>query len=377
MFSNSFRTILTITLMAILSVTAHAQTGSQAIPKNDFTFVNAVDNVNNSQGFAFFGSAPAINNAGAVAFESAGVDFTSGSVWKWQNGRLTPIATSGDKSPLGLFGDNVVINSAGRVGFTAKVLSSNDPIIATGDGGALNKIASAGEQGRVSWPFFGISSMNESGTVVFLGLRRTSRSQAIFAGRGGPLTTIVDTATDPRFGSLGGSAINAAGTVVFRGSLADRTEGIFLSGSSIKDIVDTNNSNVFEFLDPVINDTGTIGGAIFLAGGIEVFTATDGVITPRTNPDSSLFTLVDNVTINNRGDVAFFATEAVGPDGIFVEQTGGSNPVTVIETGDTLFGSTVVAFSMGRFSFNDRGQIAFRYLLADGRSGIAVASRQH
>src|SRR5215510_14467653 len=165
MFSNSFRTILTITLMAILSLTAHAKTGSDAIAKNDFAFVNAVDN---SQGFTFFGSAPAINNAGAVAFESAGVEFTSGSVWKWQNGRLTPIATSGDKSPLGLFGDNVVINSAGRVGFNATVLSSNDAIIATGDGGALNKIVSASEQGLVG-RFLILSSMNESGTVVFLG----------------------------------------------------------------------------------------------------------------------------------------------------------------------------------------------------------------
>ena len=315
--------------MAILSLTAQAQTGPQATTKNDFAFVNAVDN---SQGFISFGFAPAINNAGAVAFESTGVEFTLGSVWKWQNGRLTPIATSGANSVLGVFGDNVVINSAGTVGFNAKVLSSNDTIIATGEGGALNKIASASEQGLIGL-FLGISSMNESGTVVFLGTRRVSRSQAIFAGRGGPLTAIVDTATDSRFGGLGGSAINASGTIVFGGSLADQTEGIFLSGSGIKDIVDTNNPNVFSFLDPVINDTGTVGGAIFLTnGGVEVFTATDGTITPRTNPDSSLFTFVDNVSINIRGDVAFFATETVGTDGIFVELTGGSNAVTVIET---------------------------------------------
>ena len=83
------------------------------------------------------------------------------------------------------------------------------------------------------------------------------------------------------------------------------------------------------------------------------------------------------MSINNRGDVAFFATETVGRDGIFVELTGGSNPVPVIETGDALFGSTVVTLSTGRFSLNASGQIAFRYQLADGRSGIAVASRQH
>jgi len=54
-------------------------------------------------------------------------------VSKWQNGRLTPIATSANKI-LGLFGDSVVINSAGRVGLNAKVLNTNDTIIATGDG---------------------------------------------------------------------------------------------------------------------------------------------------------------------------------------------------------------------------------------------------
>ena len=69
MFSNSrkqerrFATVLTITLMTILSLTASAQTRPEAITKNDFSFVNAVDN---SQGFTTFGLAPAINAAGAV-----------------------------------------------------------------------------------------------------------------------------------------------------------------------------------------------------------------------------------------------------------------------------------------------------------------------
>jgi hypothetical protein len=82
------------------------------------------------------------------------------------------------------------------------------------------------------------------------------------------------------------------------------------------------------------------------------------------------------VSINNSGDIAFSATETIGRDGIFVEPAGSSTPMPVIETGDPLFGSTVVAFSIGRFCLNDDGWITFRYLLADGRSGIAVASRQ-
>jgi len=366
--------VLITTAFALLAFAVSAVGRPRANTTPDFAFVSAVDN---TQGFSSFGSAPAINNAGAVAFESVGGGFASGNVWKWQNGRLTPIV-SGSNQTLGNFGDTVVINSAGRVGFGAKVLSSKDTIIATGDGGALDTIVSANAQGLAGGQFLGISAMNQRGTAVFLGVRKNFSSQAIFAGNGGSLTAIVDTATNASFSELGNSDINASGKIAFRGVLADFTTGIFQGDGGIKDIVDTNNPNFSDFLDPIINDSGTVGGAAFLtSGGMEVFTANTAGITARTDPQSSLFSFIDNVSINNLGDVAFFASESVGIDGVFVELTGGSNAVPVIETGDALFGSTVVALSVGRFSLNDSEQIAFRYALADGRSGIAVASLQY
>jgi hypothetical protein len=370
--SRRLGTAFATILMAVLPLTAFGEASSEAIGTNAARFVNVVDN---TQGFSSFGSAPAINNALAVAFESAGTGFESGSVWKWNNGRLTRIATSADGS-LRRFGDVVVINSAGRVGFSAGVVNGNDSIIATGDGGALNVIASANATGLVGGQFLGISAINERGDVVFLGVRKGFGSQAIFAGKGGPLTPVVDTATDANFAALGNADIDASGKVAFRGFLADGTEGIFLRDNALHDVVDTNNPSLADFLDPVINNKGTVGSAAFLqAGGLAVFTANARGITPRTN--SSSFSLVDNVSINNLDDVAFFATETVGRDGIFVEPTGSSNPVPVIETGDPLFGSTVVALSIGRFSLNDGGWITFRYELADGRTGIAVASPQN
>src|SRR5262245_3353001 len=97
--------ILAVGLVSVLSPAAHAE----ASPRNDYVFVKAVDS---TQGFLVFGSAPAINNNGAVAFEAAGSGFLFGSVWKWRDGTLTLIATSsGDK--LHNFGDNVVINASG------------------------------------------------------------------------------------------------------------------------------------------------------------------------------------------------------------------------------------------------------------------------
>ena len=192
------------------------------------------------------------------------------------------------------------------------------------------------------------SAMNERGTVVFLAFRRGFLSQAIFAGSGGPLAPIVDTATDANFLELGNADINASGEIVFQGFLADGALSIFLSAGDIKDLIDTNDPSV-NFLDPVINESGTVGAAFLNVGGVEVFTVTAAGITPRTNPLSTFFALVDNVSINNLGDVAFSATETVGIDGIFVELTGGTDAVPVIETGDPLFGSNVVALSIETF----------------------------
>jgi hypothetical protein len=361
---------LTTILMTVLPLTTFGQSRPAAITGNAYHFVNVVDN---TQGFSFFGSAPAINNDSAVAFESAGTGFEFGSVWKWYDGSFTSIATSAN-GILGTFGDVVVINSAGTVGFSSRVLNGNDSIIATGAGGPLNTIVSAHGAGLLGGQFLGISAMNERGDVVFLGVRTGFSSQAIFKGRGGPVTPIIDTLTNSNFGALGNADINAGGKIVFRGFLADGNEGIFLSDGGVKDVIDTNNPNVVDFLDPVINNRGTVGTAAFLSvGGQTVFTADASGITLRT--DASFFSFIDNVSVNNQNDVAFFATETTGRNGIFVELTGSNNAVPVIETGDALFGSTVVEVSVGRFSLNDGGQITFRYRLADGRSGIAVASR--
>jgi hypothetical protein len=85
---------------------------------------------------------------------------------------------------------------------------------------------------------------------------------------------------------------------------------------------------------------------------------------------------VYDVGINNIGDVAFLAQLAPSTFGILT----GPDPVAdkVIRDGDTLFGSTVtdLFFNTGpEFDGpNDAGQIAFRYSLANGRSGIALAT---
>src|SRR5262245_37456271 len=291
---------LAITLMVVLPLIAFGEATSQEIRPNAVQFVNVVDN---TQGFSSFGSMPAINNVLAVAFESTGSDFVSESVSRWYNGQLTSIASTADRVHK-RFGDVVVINSIGRVGFTSGFVSGNDSIIATGDGGPLTVIASANTAGLIGGQFLPISAINERGDVVFLAFRKGFGSQAIFMGNGGPLTPVVDTATNPTFTGLGNTDINAAGRVVFQGFLADGTAGLFVSDKSVTDMVDTTNPNLTGFLDPVINNNGTVGSAAFLTGGgMAAFTANVRGITART--DGTSFSNIDNVGINNSGAVAF------------------------------------------------------------------------
>jgi hypothetical protein len=239
----------------------------------------------------------------------------------------------------------------------------------------LNIIASANEDGLVGGAVLGLSALNDSGNVVFPAFRKDTFTQAIFVGNGGPLQVVVDTVTDG-FSALGNSDISASGKIVFTGFLPDGTEGIFLRAGKISGVIDTNDPDKLGFIDPVMNDSGTIGiGAFLSSGGSQVLTAKGSKITPRTDPERQSFLFVDNVCINNSGDVAFTGETLIG-GGIFVELTGSADPVSVIETGDPLFGSTVVNLTNGRFSLNNRREIVFHYQLADGRSGIAIASRQ-
>jgi hypothetical protein len=73
--------------------------------------------------------------------------------------------------------------------------------------------------------------------------------------------------------------------------------------------------------------------------------------------------------------VAFSAAYNNGNNtGIFM---GDGGPLTtVIKFGDSLFGSTVGNLGMGRFALDPggNGNLAFWYQLADGRTGIALAS---
>jgi hypothetical protein len=369
--------------VAFLFVLLAAHAFAQSEKDIRIKFVNVADS---TQGLADFSQFPAINNRGAVAFVAT--QNGSDQVFKSERHDLRTIASTTD-SIFTFFADNVAINAAGIVAFQAGLNTGGRASgIFTSDGFATKTIVNSTEQGL---PGFGLGapSINASGTVAFFAPRNGFRSTIIFTGNGGALTPVLDTLTS-NFGSFGAVAINARGEIVFRGIHKDRSEGIFLAipssdqkgkneGSSagpvsVVGLTDTSNFAFFGFGDPVINDAGIVADAAGGAGQVEILSGDAKGITARTDPSSQFFIDFEHPSINNRGAVAFSAFEANGGQGIFVELTGGASPVAVLQTGDLLFGSTVTAVSVGRFAFNDHFRLAFEYELADGRSGIAVAS---
>src|SRR5262245_47884288 len=111
-----------IGMMILLVATAAVPASGKTITKGEFGFVNVADTTDHQ--FSLFGSMPAINNDGAVAFN------TPEGVFKSDDGTSTTIASdAGDV--LALFGDSVVVNSDGVVGFSCRVTADGDTIVAT------------------------------------------------------------------------------------------------------------------------------------------------------------------------------------------------------------------------------------------------------
>jgi hypothetical protein len=327
--------------------------------------------------FSAFGTFPAINNHGEVAF-TAVKNGTPG-VFRSREGMEQFVTIASTKDALNSFGADLSLNPSGMVAFGAST-ASNSRAIFKGDGKSLTVIVdatAAGFVGRV----LGSPSINASGTVAFSAVfAQRGLPAGIFTGNGGPLTALA--ATSPSgFSSFQNVAINASGKVVFEANLVDGSRGIFtVSGARLEKIVDSNAHPEIDILsDPMINDPGTVADVAFVLpfDAPEAFTVRNGGFTPRNDPVNAPFLNTDHPSLNNSGAIAFAAIpliSATDPTGIFLGVSGGESLIPVIRPGDALFGSTVTRVDLGRFALNDRFQMAFAYTLSDGRSGIAIAS---
>jgi hypothetical protein len=337
-----------------------------------YTFVNIAD----TSGPLPLDGAPsgiALNSSGTVAF-FAQLDestmFTQG-IFTGSGGPITTLYDT--RGPFGVFIGAPSLNDLGTVAFSA-LLDAGGSGIFTGSGGPTTTIADT------SGPFSDVGSpaLNDLLTVAFSALLDAGGS-GIFTGSGGPTTTIADTSGP--FSDVGSPALNDLLTVAFLASLDAGGSGIFTgSGGPTTTIADTNGPfSDFGFL-PALNDLGTVAfSALLDAGGSGIFTDSGGpttTIVDTNGPFSDVFGdpfnlgLFGGPSLNDLGTVAFFAQLDTPEFGIFT----GPDPSldAVVRLGDPLFGSTVVEFRLD-LALNNAGQVAFTYLLADGRIGVARA----
>ncbi len=324
--------------------------------------------------------------------------------------------------PFGNFGTTspVSLNASGTVAFSA-LLDNGSRGVFTGNGGPTTTVTIS------AMPFasFGAPSINQAGTVAFYGKQATGVGEGIFAGNGGPLLTIADTAG--QFDSFGGyTSINAAGKVAFVADQDSGPIGIFVGDGGVATPIVINSVSLNRVSSASIHDAGTVAFKAFLGQGnlsMGIFTSNGGPIatiadssgllksfgnTPSINSagtvafvggldfDSAAFgiytgnggplmTIADlsgpfsyfdfnlNLpSINGAGTVAFMASLDSGGFGIYIGD--GADTSEVIGSGDPLFGSTITSLNISPTSFNDLGQVAFGYTLANGATGIAIAN---
>ncbi|HEX2473617.1 MAG TPA: choice-of-anchor tandem repeat NxxGxxAF-containing protein [Lacipirellulaceae bacterium] len=279
---------------------------------------NQIDTIADNSGMLSTIGSPSISDNGVVVFAATADDGRAG-VFAGSGGPVTTIADSA--GPLDSFGSSSDINAAGNVAYSASLDTTGYAAFVSNGGGATTVADTTGPLATIDSP-----RLNDSGAAAFWAFQDGGfANDSIHFYQGGALTTIADQ-SGPFSGFGNRPGITNDGTVVFSATFDTGGMGIFKSQSGV--------------VTPVVDTTGPFIGFRFLAA-------------------------------NNHGQVAFIGSLDSGGEGIFV----GPDPTAdkVILAGDALFGSTLTSIETSH-ALNDRGQIAFYYRLANGVSGIAVAS---
>lgn len=343
-------------------------------PASGYQFVKIADE---AAGFAPFDSTPSINDGGEVAFYNGGSTVVVGTAASFK--RIAGTSCAGPSgalyctepeagrpftsfSPTSLWPS---ISNRGSVAFHA-AFAGGEGIYRFDPPSTLTKIVDTDDAPG----FAGLAhevAMNNAGTVAFLATSGPSTSSprvALYTGNGGSLTLRADTSGP--ISALGYIAINDGGTVFFSAVLDSGAEAVATDPGGIR--LQTGDScGGF-----VIEDTGhtsiadngvMVFGALSRPGGDHGYLVFDGSsCTPHLwGPFEA------QAWINSVGSISWTDSgSAVLRDGQFV-----------VATGDALCGGTVgPSVSVGREAQNDRGWMAFKYLLQTGpgaTTGIAIA----
>ena len=322
-----------------------------------------------------------VNAAGQVAFRTSLADTAGGTaddrgvfLASTVGGKsLTTVAREGDPAPGGgTYGTVgiVLLNDAGQVGFRSD-LAGGAALFVTGPGGTgPQRVFTEGDAvpgGNGTFDdAIGGADLTPDGTVVFQGRINGAGSasdRGLFAGRPGEVVELArEGLTAPggngTFRDFNDLLANDTGTAIFRGVLTD-TDG----GTS-------DNSGIYT-LDYTSDDPqDTL-----------VQVAREGEASPD---GDGVYGFFRAPAVNDAGQIAFGVQLRDGADGVTDDAivAGAAGELFVVaREGESFLGSTIVDLGFAieensaNFSgFNDAGEVAYSFILADGRAGLAVAT---
>lgn len=313
-------------------------------------------------------TAPVLNNRGAVAFAAALTDGTL-QVLRTSGGAFATIAAQDDFSRFG----GLSINDAGQVAFEASLGNGSGEGIFRGSGGAVVRIVGTRDAGPFDFVNAG-PSVNAAGRVAFVGETEGSFVAGVYAGDGGAVAAIYDE-QGPFSGFTGNPALNTAGQAAFVATLDAGGGGVFLgSGGAVTTVAAAGVGpfgGVFDFGDPTLNNRGDVAFRTLVDGGTGqgIFRYSGGALAPVV---TGAFAGLGDPALNDAGGIAFLVEPAFGAQVLTAGADFGLG--RVIGSGDLLFGRVVQNLLFSREGLNDRGELAFTALFADGSAGVFLAT---
>lgn len=342
--------------------TAHAAT---------YTFESVADSTVDSFDPSAFGCA-AINNTGQVAFRAGrfardGFNTVPGVYRANADNSLSVIADN--RYVYDFIGYNPSMNDAGVVSFAALIdggAQDDFEAILVGAGG--NRVGTVADT-RGEFRFFGFgTSINNRREVAFTA-ELDGTGQGLFSGRrGGPVTTHYLNSTSPFGGTDSRPSINDSGNIAVTETV-DFDEGIFVGQEGrfrtvVRPSADT------ELSEPILNNEGMVAfyrsfseGDEFVSEIGTVSAAGTRTVVADTRGSLSGFGFRPPA-LNDEGQVAY-----LGFLDDFVTGTVMVGSETVVSTGDTLDGDTVVNLVFCEEGLNDSGQLTFVATLEDPTTG--------
>ena len=326
-------------------------------------------------------SSPVINNLGQVAFliqtrrtEPDGSEVPDIRIFRAAGARRTLIAHRPEIRDVGI----LALNDWGDVAFPATLAEGGEAIY-RGRGGPLTLIAATAPGVFDSFTFE--VAINDRRTVAFAPDFENG-DEGVLLGQGGPPAPVFLASTGPLRGNPP-PAINDLGHVAFN-AYTKTGEGVFIwERGRFVEVASTNGPLFQVFSDVKLNNRGQVAFTATVddednqPGPLTLFIGSEHTLRKIADTTGVFNDFISDPSINDRGQI-LFRGELDGkgeelPQGLFL--VTGARITPVLRTGDALDGSRVVGarLSEGK-ALNNRGQFAFGAHLADGRFATYVAT---